>query len=455
MQRRCRIFRESVKSRGNNHFWAGIMLNIINRPELQKCTVDFPVGEALFLEGDSSQDMYILVSGRLEIFKDEKKISEITEPGSMVGEMSYLLGSRRTATVKAGTDIKVIHVPCGRITEFLDDFPALAPEITRSLARRLQDTTKVVHGLKEFCDQLPDAVVMTDKECNILAWNRAAEKLYGRTWQQMQGHSVKEIYRDPVACQEFIDDVQMGRSLREKVMVISHPDDEERFVSFSTTILYDGHHNPEGYILMGRDVTRMKNLEQKYKRIRKWLIPAAVICALLVVAIFAGLPYFSKGARILDHKKQSFRNRIVMDSQLLAKEIGSALQDGGGRAVRRVMADYFVDGEARLNGIGGLLLLDRNKKVINGYFAGMDEGLQVGEMGSNYSGISFKGKDSSPYGLLSLFRSDKNHHLGMKGTEIAYQLQGEAGGWLVFQLDMEQLERESGIDVGSLEDMEF
>jgi PAS domain S-box-containing protein len=431
------------------------MLDIINRPELKKYTVDFPVGESLFLEGDSSQDMYILVSGRLEIYKDDKKISEITEPGSMVGEMSYLLGSRRTATVKAGTDVKVIHIPSGQVTDFINDFPDLAPEITRGLARRLQDTTKVVHGLKEFCDQLPDAVVMTDKECKILAWNRAAEKLYGRTWQQMQGHSIKEIYRDPVACQDFIDDVQVGQSLREKVMVIIHPDDEERFVSFSTTILYDGHHNLEGYILMGRDVTRVKNLEQKYERVRKWLIPAAVICALLVVAIFAGLPYFTKGAKILDHKKQSFRNRIVMDSHLLAREIGSALQEGGPQDVRRVMADYFVDGEARLNGIGGVLLLDRNKKVINGYFPGMDEGLQVSEMGSNYSGISFKGKESSPYRVLSLFRSDKNHHLGVKGTEIAYQLQGAEGGWLVFQLDMEQLDRESGIDADSLEDMEF
>lgn len=431
------------------------MLDIINRPELQKCTVDFAAGDALFLEGDTSQDMYILISGQLEIYKDDKKISEISEPGSMVGEMSFLLGSRRTATVKAGTDVKVIHVPCGQITEFLEDFPTLAPEITRNLAKRLQETTKVVHGLKEFSDQLPDAVVMTDKDCNILAWNRAAEKLYGRTWQQMQGHSVKEVYRDPVACEEFFDDVHAGLSLREKIMAINHPDDEDRFVSISTTMLYDGHHNLEGYILMGRDVTRVKNLEQKYARIRNWLIPAAVACVLLVAALFAGLPYFSKGAKILDHKKESFRNRIVLDSRLLDRGISSAMQEGDATDVRRVMAGYFADGEARLFGIGGLLLLDRDKKVVNGYFPGQDEAVSVMETGSNYSGISFKGDDSSPYKLLSLFRSNKNHHLGVKGTEIAYQFQNGDQGWLVFQLDIEQLERESGIDQRTLEDMEF
>ena len=39
------------------------MLDIINRPEMQQYAKNFAPGETLFLQGDYSQDMYILVSG--------------------------------------------------------------------------------------------------------------------------------------------------------------------------------------------------------------------------------------------------------------------------------------------------------------------------------------------------------------------------------------------------------
>ncbi|MEE8381541.1 MAG: PAS domain-containing protein [Thermodesulfobacteriota bacterium] len=61
----------------------------------------------------------------------------------------------------------------------------------------MKEASKVIYGLKEFYDQLPDAVILTDKEGRIIAWNTAAEKLYGRTWNQMRYKSAEDIYEEP------------------------------------------------------------------------------------------------------------------------------------------------------------------------------------------------------------------------------------------------------------------
>ena len=46
---------------------------VINDPDLEKYISTFQAGETIFLEGDHSQDLYILVSGELDILKGKKK----------------------------------------------------------------------------------------------------------------------------------------------------------------------------------------------------------------------------------------------------------------------------------------------------------------------------------------------------------------------------------------------
>ena len=52
------------------------MLDIINQPDMQQYAKTFAAGETLFLQGDHSQDMYILISGKLDVYKGDKKIAE-------------------------------------------------------------------------------------------------------------------------------------------------------------------------------------------------------------------------------------------------------------------------------------------------------------------------------------------------------------------------------------------
>ncbi len=433
------------------------MLDIINQPDMQQYAKTFASGETLFLQGDHSQDMYILISGKLEVYKGDKKIAELVDPGTTAGELSFLFGSIRTATIKALDDVEAIMIPADQIKNVLRKYPSIAHEMTLRLARRLEETTKIMHGLGEFNDRLPDAIIMADKDRNILSWNQAAEKLHGRTWQQMKGYPLADLYQDSRAYEQFVVDVQAGNSLQEKELVVKHPDGNKRFVSTSTTVLYDGHHNVEGFIFLSRDVTNIKDLEKKYKRIKRWLIPSIAFFCVVMISLFFTLPYFSRGNRILDYKKDTFENRIIRDSQNLTKSIATYLTIENFIAINVIMQIYFENEDPEHLGITGLAILDRNKKVISAYSTRMKDKASA-IIGSSYSGIKFNGEEESAYKILTLFRTDKEHRMGAKGVEIAYEIRqenGEITNWLIFQLEMEHLDREYGIDTKTLSGIDF
>ena len=431
-------------------------LDIINQPDMQQYAKTFAPGETLFLEGDYSQDMYILVSGKLDIYKGDKKIAELADPGTTAGELSYLFGSKRTATIKALNNVEAIMVPADQIKNILRKYPSISHEITLRLAKRLEETTKIMHGLREFNDQLPDAIIMADKERNILSWNQAAEKLHGRTWKQMKGYPLANLYEDTQEYEQFVSDVQAGNSLREKELVVKHPDGNKRFVSTSTTVLYDGHHNVEGFIFLSRDVTNIKDLEKKYKRTKRWLIPLVAFSCVAMISLFFTFPYLSRGSRILDYKKATFETRIIQDSQNLSSSIASYLAVENFTAIKGIMQIYFENENPEHFGINGLAILDRNKKVKSAYSTKTRDKAAI--IDSSYSGIKFKGDEEAAYKLLTLFRSDKEHRMGTKGVEIAYEIRqenGEITNWLIFQLEMEHLDREYGIDTKILSKLDF
>ena len=70
---------------------------ILGNPDFADKVERFEPGQAVFLEGDASGDVFMLVSGTLDVLKGRKKIAELSEPGTVFGEMSLLLEGARTA----------------------------------------------------------------------------------------------------------------------------------------------------------------------------------------------------------------------------------------------------------------------------------------------------------------------------------------------------------------------
>ncbi len=101
-------------------------------------------------------------------------------------------------------------------------------------------------------------------------------------------------------------------------------------------------------------------------------------------------------------------------------------------------------------------MLDKDKKVVNAYSTKAD--ISAGDMiGSSYAAIAFQGNDNSLHKVLTVYRTEKDHPMGKKSTEIAFELYKDKAfvGWLVFQMEMDSLTDTYGIDVKNLTKLQF
>ncbi len=113
--------------------------------------------EVLFYEDDTSRECYLLMVGRLEILKAGRQIALIDRCGTYIGEMSTLLNSPRTATVRAVEQSVVLELTEETFREFFHNVPELAWHLAVTLAQRLEtnnrklrDTLTKLQSLRDF-----------------------------------------------------------------------------------------------------------------------------------------------------------------------------------------------------------------------------------------------------------------------------------------------------------------
>ena len=66
-------------------------------------------GRVLVREGDFSQDLTIIDEGTASVVHDGQELTQLG-PGEMFGEMGLLRKEQRNATVRAATDMRLIHL---------------------------------------------------------------------------------------------------------------------------------------------------------------------------------------------------------------------------------------------------------------------------------------------------------------------------------------------------------
>ena len=106
----------------------------------------FPVGAALFHERAPGDAVLVLTSGRVKLScvteGGREALLGIREPGELIGEMSAIDGSARSATATALEPVEVIVVSRDAFVAFLDRTPGVALVLARVLARRLRDADR-------------------------------------------------------------------------------------------------------------------------------------------------------------------------------------------------------------------------------------------------------------------------------------------------------------------------
>lgn len=111
-------------------------------------THNFKQGEMIFEVGDPGAEIFIVRSGRVEIYVEtpdgEKVVLGENEHGDVIGELSFLDGGPRTATAVAVEDAQMLALHRDRLQEFIDEHPHAALDLLTVVGRRLRTTHELL-----------------------------------------------------------------------------------------------------------------------------------------------------------------------------------------------------------------------------------------------------------------------------------------------------------------------
>jgi hypothetical protein len=125
--------------------------------------------------------------------------------------------------------------------------------------------------------------------------------------------------------------------------------------------------------------------------------------------------------------------------------LANPFETGNRSKTNQLMKDFLDIQKPDNVPYNGLVLLDNNKKVFDAYSStNISPTIE-----SSYKGIDFEDGKNSTHSVLTLYRADKDHPMGQKSIEIAYEMNknNRRIGWLIFQLDLHRLKTDYGADV--------
>lgn len=92
--------------------------------------------ESILEQGQSAKNLYIIVSGEVEIVKNFKKINELSS-GDFFGEIAIVAKTKRTATVNSLTPLSVLVFSEESFNELIEEYPKISVQIMKEMTKRL------------------------------------------------------------------------------------------------------------------------------------------------------------------------------------------------------------------------------------------------------------------------------------------------------------------------------
>lgn len=104
---------------------------------------EFGINEQIIRQGEDGSSMFIITEGRadvvVEINGSPRSVAQIG-PGDCLGEMSLLTGEKRSATIVALSDMKVVELDKETLAPLIAESPELVEQLSDTLAhRRMQN----------------------------------------------------------------------------------------------------------------------------------------------------------------------------------------------------------------------------------------------------------------------------------------------------------------------------
>lgn len=107
----------------------------------------FAPGDIICYEGDPGDELYIVVSGKIQVLtglgSDSQRVLAISAEGDAVGELAILDDIPRSATLRAhGGPVRLLILSADEFKRILRERPEMAAEVIRVLSRMLRDTNR-------------------------------------------------------------------------------------------------------------------------------------------------------------------------------------------------------------------------------------------------------------------------------------------------------------------------
>ncbi len=113
--------------------------------------VEYKKGEVLYREGEVASALYIVASGRLEVFSiidGTKHLYTVLHNGDTFGEVSLLTGEPHSATVQALNDTLVFQLEKADFEDLINRIPSLVLYLSRLLSKRLRTKGHAVGAME-------------------------------------------------------------------------------------------------------------------------------------------------------------------------------------------------------------------------------------------------------------------------------------------------------------------
>lgn len=111
-------------------------------------------GQTIFLEGDSSEFLYIIITGQVQIIKStrdgKEKIIAIVGDGDFFGEMGILEKDKRSATAKCNKNSNIIVIEKNDFLRLIKNNPQIALRMMTELSHRLRRAGDDIKNLSYY-----------------------------------------------------------------------------------------------------------------------------------------------------------------------------------------------------------------------------------------------------------------------------------------------------------------
>jgi len=118
----------------------------------EKYTKVFREGEIFFFEGELGEEMFIIQSGKVGVYKKVQNLNKeiaTLKAGDFFGEMSIILNEPRSATLKALEETNTIIINKDTFTQMLSENNRIALKMVEALAIRIKETDEKLKKMME------------------------------------------------------------------------------------------------------------------------------------------------------------------------------------------------------------------------------------------------------------------------------------------------------------------